>query len=106
VQSTYTFSCVKSLLSIPILIERLKVWDKEWSERDISAFAYGIRSLEGIDTNDAELIKLGAIKINESSAILSSRAIGNALYGLQDFTSDTGGISELCAKESNFWLTS
>ena len=87
-QSARTKRKVKNILSIPILIERLRIWDKEWSERDISAFAYGIRSLEGLDATDSELIKLGATKISESSATVSSRAIGNALYGLQDFTSD------------------
>lgn len=49
------------------------------SERDISTFMYGINSLECVDEIDGKLIKLAAKKIGESSAALTSRAIGNGI---------------------------
>lgn len=68
------------------MFAQLKSWDREWSERDISTFVYGIRSLECIDPIEAKMLKFAANKIAESKGVLSSRAIGNALYGLQGIT--------------------
>lgn len=90
----------KNLMSTSAMLEALKNWKKtNWSERDISTFVYGIRSLDntGVDQNDGPLLKFAAQQIAVSDADLSSRSIGNALYGLQDITSDTEGANELCA---------
>jgi hypothetical protein len=87
----------KTVISLPYLLKKLQDWDREWSERDISTFIYGIRALDCIDKIDGEILKLGASKISLSKAKLSSRAIGNALYGLQDITSDTVGAVEICS---------
>lgn len=96
-QSARSKKLAKNTLPIRFMIEKLRVWDIEWSERDMSTFVYGIRALECIDPIDGELLKLGASKIASSKAVLSSRAIGNALYGLQGITSDSTGATELCA---------
>lgn len=97
-QSARTRRLAKNVLPIRFMLDRLKAWDKQdWSERDISTFVYGVRSLEGLDPVEAELLLFGAKKISESTAELSSRAIGNALYGLQDITGDTKGAPELCS---------
>jgi hypothetical protein len=96
-QSARSKRLAKDLIPMKFLVERLAAWDREWSERDISMFVYGVRSLEGLDSLEGDLIRLGAKKISESSAGLTSRAIGNALYGLQDITSDTDGAPALCA---------
>ncbi len=99
---TVLFQCArskrlsKSLLSPAIMLEKLSKWSTVWSERDISTFVYGIKALEGISTEEGQLLLLGARKIKESSASLSSRSIGNALYGLQGITSTTIGAPELC----------
>mmetsp|Transcript_9646 Transcript_9646/g.9440 ORF Transcript_9646/g.9440 Transcript_9646/m.9440 type:complete len:893 (-) Transcript_9646:375-3053(-) len=92
-QSARSKRMAKNLIPIRFLTDRLSKWDREWSERDISMFVYGVRSLEGLDEGD--LLRLGAKKISESKAFLTSRAIGNALYGLQEITSDTDGAAEL-----------
>lgn len=96
-QSARSKRLVKNLIPAKFMVERLALWNREWSERDISMFVYGVRSLEGLDTIEGDLLRLGAKKISESSASLTSRAIGNALYGLQDITSDTDGAPALCA---------
>ena len=96
-QSARSKRLAKDLIPLKFLVERLGAWNREWSERDISMFVYGVRSLEGLDTIEGDLLRLGAKKISESSASLTSRAIGNALYGLQDITSDTDGAPALCA---------
>lgn len=96
-QSARSKRLAKDLIPLKFLVERLASWNREWSERDISMFVYGVRSLEGLDSIEGDLLRLGAKKISESSASLTSRAIGNALYGLQDITSDTGGAPALCA---------
>jgi hypothetical protein len=96
-QSARTKRQAKNILPISFMLEKLSEWDRIWSERDISTFVYGIRSLECIEKIDGELIKFGSKKILESPVQLSSRAIGNALYGLQEITSDTSGAIELCA---------
>ena len=96
-QSARSKRLVKDLMPMKFLVDRLGSWNREWSERDISMFVYGVRSLEGLDSTEGDLLRLGAKKISESSAGLSSRAIGNALYGLQDITSDTDGAAALCA---------
>lgn len=99
---TILFQCARSrrlaktVYPTELMIKKLTSWDKMWSERDISTFVYGIRSIEGLNENEKKLMKLGAAKIQNSTAALSSRAIGNALYGLQDITSDTAGAPELC----------
>lgn len=95
-QASRSRRLAQNLMPVELMLERLTAWDKEWNERDISAFVYGVRALECINTVDGELLKLGAAKIRASSAKLSSRAIGNALYGMQDITSDTEGAPELC----------
>lgn len=95
-QCSRTKRLVKYILPSNIILEKLRAWNRMWSERDISTFVYGIRALECVDAIDTELLLLGAKKIKESTASLSSRAIGNSLYGLQDITSDTGGAAELC----------
>ena len=87
----------KNFLPIEFMIERLKAWDRTWSERDISTFVYGVRALEGFSKGDGELLRLGAEKIRSSPVKLSTRGIGNALYGLQDITSDAPGAKELCS---------
>ena len=96
-QSARSRRKIKSLMPPEIVLKTLSNWEREWSERDISTFVYGIRALECVDKAETELLRLGAKKISESSASLSSRAIGNSLYGLQDITSDTLGAAELCA---------
>lgn len=96
-QSARTRRQARKLIPTKILVDKLKSWSREWTERDISTFVYGIRAVEGLDKSDGELIKFGAKKIAESQAKLTSRAIGNALYGLQDVTSDYEGIPELCS---------
>jgi len=87
---------MKTIMSIEKVLRTINKWDKEWSERDISTFVYGVRSLDCVTSIDSELLKTGAKKIAASNAMLSSRAIGNALYGLQEITSDTAGAPELC----------
>lgn len=84
---------VKNIIPAQVIYDSLKAWDREWSERDISTFVYGIRSLECIESVEGQLLKLAAQRISASSASLTSRAIGNALYGLQDITSDTDGAA-------------
>lgn len=96
-QSARTRRLAKNILPVNVMIDTLKSWDKMWSERDISTFIYGIRSLECLDPIEGKLLKLAAVKVSESTALLGSRAIGNALYGLQDITSDTEGAAEICA---------
>ena len=96
-QSARSKRLAKDLIPMKFLVERLGSWNRNWSERDISMFVYGVRSLEGLDSIEGDLLRLGAKKITESNADLTSRAIGNALYGLQDITSDTDGAPELCA---------
>ena len=116
-QSARTRRLAKNIIPIEKILMKLKSWDREWTERDISTFVYGIKSLECINTVDGDLLRLGAKKILESRAVLSSRAIGNALYGLQvmiiifhnfsleihlniifkkGITSDTEGAPEVC----------
>jgi len=87
----------RELVPIKFIMSKLRSWDREWSERDISTFVYGIRSLECIDADDGELLRLGAEKIKASSSVMTSRGIGNALYGLQSITSDVNGAVEICA---------
>ena len=87
---------VKNFIPLEDMLLKLQEWNKEWSERDISTFLYGIYSLECVDEIDGKLLKLAAKKISESSAILSSRSIGNSLYGLHGITTDTLGAPELC----------
>lgn len=96
-QSARTRRLAKNVLPVNVMVEKLKSWDNMWSERDISTFIYGIRSLECLDPIEGKLLKLAAAKVSESTAQLGSRAIGNALYGLQDITSDTEGAPEICA---------
>lgn len=95
-QSARSRRMAKSFLNTKFMYDRLKAWDREWSERDISMFVYGVRSLEGVDAFEGKILELAAQKINESKAVLSSRAIGNALYGLQDISSSSTGAPELC----------
>jgi hypothetical protein len=96
-QSARSRKLAKIFLPPKLMLDRLQSWDRQWSERDISMFVYGVRSLEGFDPVEGKLLKFGAKKISESSATLNSRSIGNSLYGLQDITSDTAGAAELCA---------
>jgi hypothetical protein len=99
---TILFQCArskrlaKSIISAKVMYNKLLNWNVVWSERDISTFVYGIKSLEGIDEDEGLLLLFGAEKIRESKAVLSSRSIGNALYGLQSFTSSTTGANDIC----------
>lgn len=99
---TILFQCARSrrqaknVMPIKLMADKLESWNRTWSERDISTFVYGVRSLECLEPIEGSLLKLGASKISESISKMSSRAIGNALYGLQDITSDTIGAPELC----------
>ena len=49
---TLLFQCsrarrrIKQLLPPALVLEKLNKWENEWSERDISTFVYGLRSLE------------------------------------------------------------
>jgi hypothetical protein len=88
---------INNAIPVAFLLTKLKSWNKEWSERDISAFVYGIQALDCLDPVDGEFIKFGAEKIAQSTAKLTSRAIGNSLYGLHMITSDRSGVPELCA---------
>jgi very-short-patch-repair endonuclease len=83
------------VLPIDVMTDKLAMWDKQWSERDISTFMYGLRSLTCVSKEETEFLKMAATKISLSKASLSSRAIGNALYGFQDITSDIEGVAEL-----------
>jgi hypothetical protein len=56
-QSARSKRMAKNLIPIRFLTDRLSNWDREWSERDISMFVYGVRSLEGLDEGD--LLRLG-----------------------------------------------
>jgi hypothetical protein len=96
-QSARSKRLAKNFFDVPFMIDRLSSWKREWSERDISMFVYGIRSIAGLTASEGDLLRLGAKKISESRAVLTSRSIGNALYGLQDITSDTDGAKEICA---------
>jgi hypothetical protein len=96
-QSARSKRLAKNFYDVPFMVDRLSSWKREWSERDISMFVYGIRSIAGLTASEGDLLRLGAKKISESKATLSSRSIGNALYGLQDITSDTDGAPSLCA---------
>lgn len=96
-QSARSKRLAKVFFDVPFMIDRLSSWKREWSERDISMFVYGIRSIAGLTTSEGDLLRLGAKKISESRAVLTSRSIGNALYGLQDITSGTDGAKEICA---------
>lgn len=97
-QCARTKTLANSFVPTPVILKIMKSWSKEWSERDISTMMYGIRSLKntGMDKKEGELLIWAAQKIKESTAQLSSRAIGNALYGLQDLTSDYEGADEIC----------
>ena len=96
-QSARTRRLAKNVLAVDFMKKRLQTWgNSNWSERDISMFVYGVRSIEGVDKADGEMLNLGAKKIAESTAVLTSRAVGNALYGLQDITIDTEGAAALC----------
>ena len=86
---------LKNVISLTDALERLNTWDRVWTDKDISTFVYGVRSLECLTDEDQALLQLGAKKINESPAKMNSRAIGNALYGLQDTTSDSPGLLDL-----------
>lgn len=87
-----------TIIPISLMLQKLRDWDREWGERDISTFVYGIRSLECVTPVESELLQFAALKISESkSQLSSSSAIGNALYGLQDITSGISGIKELCS---------
>ena len=68
------------VLPIDVMTEKLATWDKEWSERDISTFLYGLRSLNCVSREETEFLKMAATKISLSKATLSSRGIGNALF--------------------------
>jgi hypothetical protein len=98
---TLMFQCarakkkVTNFITSKLILDKLQKWDREWNEREISAFMYGIQSLECIDTDDSEVLKFAAQKIASSSAKLSSRALGNSLYGLHRITSDVEGVPEL-----------
>ena len=46
-QSARSRRQAKTLLPAKFMADRLKTWDREWSERDISMFVYGVRALEG-----------------------------------------------------------
>jgi hypothetical protein len=56
-QSARSKRLAKNLIPLRFLTDRLSNWDREWSERDISMFVYGVRSLEGTDEGD--LMRLG-----------------------------------------------
>lgn len=79
------------------ILKRLVEWDREWSERDISTFLYGVQSLDCMDATDGKILAIGANRILTSTAKLTSRSIGNALYGLRDLTTDSIGAADLCA---------
>ncbi len=96
-QSARSRRRARSVMPVGLMLAVLENWEKEWTERDISTFVYGIRSLDCVSTEECGMLKLAAKKIDASSAVMSGRAIGNALYGLQDITSDTEGAAELCA---------
>ena len=100
-QSARSRRMAKDMLPPKFMYDTLKRWTREWTERDISMFVYGVRSLDGLDPFEGRLLMLAAKRIQESKAELSSRAIGNALYGLQDITSDTVGAPALCAALAN-----
>ena len=72
-QSARVRRSAKNVVSLDLLYEKLSTWDKEWSERDISTFVYGLRSLECVDDIDSKLIYFASKKIEESTAVLSSR---------------------------------
>ncbi|KAJ1430676.1 hypothetical protein B484DRAFT_448754 [Ochromonadaceae sp. CCMP2298] len=99
-QSARTKRAAYRLLPTNVMLAKLKSWDRMWSERDVSTFVYGVSALECLDSTDGELLKLGAKNIALSTAPLSSRSIGNALYGLNKITSDTAGAPQLCGSLS------
>jgi hypothetical protein len=72
-QSARSRRKVKNIMPVELVLKSLSSWGREWSERDISTFVYGVRSLECIDDSDSKLLKLGAKKITESGALLTSR---------------------------------
>lgn len=100
---TVMFQCArtkrkaKTIISPEIILQIIEQWDREWSERDISTFLYGVNSLDCMDATQSKILIIGAHKIAKSSAEVTSRSIGNALYGLRDLTTDTVGAAELCA---------
>ena len=94
-QSARRKKLAADVLPLSVMTSKLATWEKEWSERDISTFMYGIRSLPCVSKEEFEFLKMAATKISLSKASLSSRAIGNALYGLQELTSDVDGVSQL-----------
>jgi hypothetical protein len=87
---------IGDVVPINFILDKLQGWGKEWNERDISMFMYGMRALKGVGKEEGELLKFAATKISESKAVMNGRAIGNALYGFQDITSATDGVPELC----------
>lgn len=99
---TLLYNCARArrrasvFIDIETIVNKIEVWDREWNERDISYFMYGINSLDCVNDIDGKLLKLAANKIEASSSVLASRGIGNALYGLQGITTDTIGAPELC----------
>lgn len=95
-QSARSKRKVDSILPNTFLLEKLQAWDREWSERDISTFVYGVQALDCYEPAVGDLLLFAAKKISESTVRLTSRAIGNALYGLNLITSDLPGIPELC----------
>lgn len=100
---TLLFQCarfkknVNTFIESKLILEKLQSWERQWNEIDVSTFMYGIQSLECISDVDGLLLKFAATKVKQSNAELSSRAIGNALYGLNKITSDTVGVPELAA---------
>jgi hypothetical protein len=100
---TLMFQCARTeqkiskYITAGSVLTKIQLWDRVWTERDISSFLYGIRSMQCINPVETSILKLGASKIAESPAQLTSRSIGNALYGLREITSDTPGAPELCS---------
>lgn len=91
-QSARTKRVSTTIIPASFMIDKLSQWNRTWSERDISTFVYGVHSLECVNPVDSKLLLLGAMKIKETPVLITSRSIGNALYGLRSITSDTDGV--------------
>ena len=61
---TLLYNCARArrrasvFIDIETIVNKIEVWDREWNERDISYFMYGINSLDCVNDIDGKLLKL------------------------------------------------
>ena len=58
-QSARRKKLAADVLPLSVMTSKLATWEKEWSERDISTFMYGIRSLPCVSKEEFEFLENG-----------------------------------------------